>query len=590
MQNTTIDQQQNESLKKNPLFFYVRQHRRAFFTGLFFLLCTNALDAFYPILLKNVIDQISAKAELNLIYVSCAWFFGLYVALAASRFCWRVFFGRYHTLAAEDLRNRIFAHFTKMGPNFFHKNPVGELMSLITNDVQSFRGGIGSGVLLIVDAISLLVFILPAMIHLNPEWTWKTLIFVPFVPFFIRKVMDLIFHSYKIQQDKLSEISGITQEIIAGIRVIKGFVQEKTRLNLYNKKSRELELATNKVVSADSLFDPVMEIAVASGTVTLLWIAGQDVMSGAVSVGTLVAFQRYISKMVWPMTAVGAGLSHYKKGMASFLRIREVLDQQSDIPDLGSKEITRFDSLSVKNLSYTYPGSSTPALQNVNFEVRAGETFGIVGPVGSGKTTLLYLLNRLYPAPPQSIHINELALEDITQRSLHSQLVLVPQEPFLFSESIGQNISFSTDENEERLSEAQDWARIVDIDEEIKSLPHQFNSELGERGVNLSGGQKQRLTIARGLMTRAPVVMLDDSLSAVDTKTEKSIQQRLAQASTAAQKRTQIIVAHRLSTLQHADRILVLNEGQVEALGTHQELLEFSKTYRELVRLQESTT
>jgi ATP-binding cassette subfamily B multidrug efflux pump len=575
------------ALKKNPLLFYIRANKRPFVLGMIFLLITNFLDAISPLILKIGIDQITEKASTGELVKTVGLFFLAMSGLALTRFCWRTFFGRYHTLAAEDLRNRLFRHLGTMGPNFFHKNPVGELMSLITNDVQSFRQGIGSGVLVLVDALTITAIVLPVMLMMNVAWTWKTLIFLPVVPIIIWKVTELIFSSYKVQQDHLSELAGNSQEIVGGIRVIKSFAQEQTRLAIYNKISRKFEVSSNNTAKYDALFSPVMEFGVASGSVILLFLAADDVLSGAVSIGTLVAFQRYIQKMVWPMTALGLGLSQFKKGMASFARIREVLDQDTDVPNSGTLELKTFESLEVKNLSYRFPGSDYQVLKNISFSIAPGETVGLVGPVGSGKTTLLYLLNRLYPSAPNQIFVNGHSIEQIEQRSLHSQLVLIPQEAFLFSDTIHDNIHFTSDSErteESSVQHVRDWARVVDIDHEIDSLPLKFDSHLGERGVNLSGGQKQRLTIARGLMVRAPLIMLDDSLSAVDTKTEKAIQDRLNQGH--ERRQAKLIVSHRLTSVESADKIIVLKDGEIEAIGTHQQLLNISPTYSGLALLQ----
>ncbi len=549
---------------------------------MFFLILTNTIDGLYPLVLKKGIDQVTQKIAIGEISKTAALFFLMMAGLALTRFCWRTYFGKYHTLAAEDLRNRLFQHMAQMGPNFFQKNSVGELMSLITNDVQSFRQGIGSGVLVLVDAITIVCIVLPIMLLMNPEWTLKTLVFLPLVPFIIWRLTKLIFTNYKIQQDNLSELSGISQEIIAGIRVIKSFAQEKTRLSIYNRISKKYELSSNRTAITDALFMPVMEFGVASGSVILLFVAAPDVLSGAATIGTLVAFQRYIQKMVWPMTALGLGLSQYQKAMASFSRMKELFDQQTDIPDNGTIELKTFDGLRVKNLSYQYPGSQSWALKNLNFEIQKGQTIGLIGPVGSGKTTLLHLLNRLYPAQAETILINEVSIEKFTQSSLHRQLVLVPQEAFLFSESILDNVALS--EGASDLEGVRDWSRVVDIDKEIEGLPQKFHSHLGERGINLSGGQKQRLTIARGLMVRAPFIMLDDSLSAVDTKTERSIQDRLDRHGKSRQ--TKLIVSHRLTSVERADQIIVLKNGEIEAIGKHADLLISSKTYSRLAEIQ----
>lgn len=575
---------------QNPLWYYIRKHKKHFSLGMFFLLLTNTLDGLYPLILARGIDQIASGQPLREVGMTTLLFLGSMTLLAGSRFCWRVFFGRYHTLAAEDLRNRIFKHFTTMGPQFFKKNPIGELMSLITSDVQYFRRGIGSGVLVLVDGVSIICVVLPLMIWLNPHWTWKTLIFLPLVPFLILKVTRLIFKYYKIQQDRFAELSGISQETIAGIRVIKSFALENRRLQFYNQKSLEFEKSANRTAQVDSLFGPVMQFGVASGTVILLFVAADDVLTGAATIGTFVAFQRYISKMVWPMTALGMGLSQYQKGMASFERIKSILLEPTDIPDQGQIEIKSFESLEVKNLTYQFPENTQPTLKEISLKIQAGEKIGIVGPVGSGKTTLLHLLNRLYPAPLGTIFVNGHELTEITQRSLHSQIAMVPQEPFLFSESVSENMKMGLDDQtlaQIENHEVEHWASVVDIKHEVDALPHQFQSQLGERGVNLSGGQKQRLTIARGLMTRAPVLMLDDSLSAVDHKTEKVIQNQLHQQLNGQSfKKTQVIVTHRLSAIENADQIFVMNNGRIEATGTHQELMKSNSIYQRMAEIQ----
>jgi ATP-binding cassette, subfamily B, multidrug efflux pump len=575
--------QDNEILKKNPLLYYVRHNKRSFALGILFLVVTNSLDGVYPLILKQCIDLVSERASHSQIADTAFLFFLVMSGLAITRYLWRVYFGRYHTDAAEDLRNRIFYHLSKMGPSFFKKHPVGEIISVLINDVQSFRQAIGQGVLVFIDGIVIAIVILPLMIWLNPSWTWKTLVLLPLVPFMIKKLTQMIFTTFKTQQDKLAELSGVSQEIAAGVRVIKSFAQEDNRLNYYNQYSSSYEKSCNRTAAWDSLFMPVMEFGVASGSVILLFIGAEDVLMGTATIGTLVAFQRYISKMVWPMTALGLGYSQFQKGMASFSRIKKVLDQVTDIPDSGVEEIRKFEKLEVKNLSFQYPDGNSRVLDGVSFTIQAGQLVGIVGPVGSGKTTLLHLLTRLYPASPESIFINDLSIEKIQQKNLHDQIVMVPQEAFLFSEMISENMGYGLSQAPEK-PELAHWARAVDIDSEINELPSGYDSQLGERGVNLSGGQKQRLTIARALITRAPVVMLDDSLSAVDVGTEAKIKNSVSELT--GEKKTRIIVAHRLTTVENADQIIVMNEGKIEAIGRHRELINTSATYRNMAQIQ----
>ncbi len=582
MKNTSKDSIK-KFLNEHPLKFYIKYQPKSFSLGMTFLIITNTIDGLYPLILKKGIDQISSQAPFSDVTQTAILFFVCMASLALTRYLWRTQFGKYHTLAAEDLRNKIFTHLSQMGPQYFKKTSIGELMSLITNDVQAFRQAIGSGVLILVDGITIIGIVLPLMMMLEPNWTWKTLIFLPSVPFLIWKVNKLIFDRFKTQQEKLSQLSQFSQETSTGIRVIKSFALESNQLKKYNILSEEYEKASNESAKVDALFAPVMQFGVASGTVILFFLAGPDVLSGAVTLGTFVAFQRYIQKMVWPMTALGLGFSQYQKGMASFSRIKEVLLQKTDIPDDGTLDITQFDSLEVKDLSFNYYDSATPQLKNISFRILKGQKIGIIGPVGSGKSTLLHLLTRLYPATSGSILVNGHPIESITQRSLRQKIAFVPQEPFLFSESISQNLSFGTD-NLLSENEIQRWADVVDIRAEIETLPQNFESELGERGVNLSGGQKQRLTLARGLITEAPVIILDDTLSAVDHKTEKTIQKHLSDE--LGSKKTQIIVSHRISSVSDSDLIIVLNNGEIENTGSHDQLLKQSSIYRNLAQLQ----
>lgn len=578
MENTS----ENQSLFKKPLWFYIKYNPRAFTLGMVFLLATNILDGVYPLIMKIAIDQIEARAPLSDIGKTCVMFFAIMAGLAFTRFCWRNFFGQFHTYAAEHIRQKLFRHITSLGPNFYHKNQVGELMSLMTNDVQSFRQAIGPGMLILADGVIIICVVLPIMISMSWSWTWKTLIFLPLVPFLIWRVMQLIHRNYKTQQDRFSELTGVAQETVGGIRVIKSFAQENNRTALYNTVSSAFEKACNKVARVDSFFVPVMEFGVTSGSVILLFVAKDDVYSGAVSIGTFVAFHRYIQKMVWPMTALGLGFSYFQKGYASFDRIKDVLKTETDIPDLGKIEVTKFEKLEFRNVSYKHPGSSVYALKNISFTLSAGESLGVMGPVGSGKTTLLHLLSRLYPLAEGQILVNGHPIEDITQESLRRTFLLVPQEAFLFSDSIYENISFglperASDEDVLRMTE------IVDLQSEINALPHKYESQLGERGVNLSGGQKQRLTIARGLIMHTPVLVLDDSLSAVDTRTEKAIELEMSKNKGTL---SRIIVAHRLSSLKGVDKILVLKDGAVEAWGDRDTVFRESPTFQKIVQIQ----
>ncbi|MGZ3802776.1 MAG: ABC transporter ATP-binding protein [Pseudobdellovibrionaceae bacterium] len=573
------------ALFKNPLLHYIRHQPRSFGIGIFLLMVTNSLDGLYPLLLKVGIDQIEKHQPLGSLGHTSLLLIAAISCLGIARYGWRRNFGKFHTYAMEDMRLRIFKHFTNLGPSFFQKNQVGELMSVVTNDVASFRQAIGPGLLIFLDGVIYLLIILPVMFSLNFTWTWQTLILLPLIPFLINKVMQLIHQNYKIAQDRFSELTGISQETIGGIRVVKSFSQEERRTDLFCQASRQLEIANNKVAFIDALFIPVMEFGVTSGSVILFFIAANDLYLGIVSIGTFVAFHRYIQKMVWPVTALGLGFSYYEKGRASVDRIKEVMVQATDIPDTGSLELQKFDSLEFKNISFKYPGTEVYALKNISFKIVAGEHVGLVGQVGSGKTTLVNLMLRLYPVQEGQILINGITIEKYTLKSLRATLTLVPQEVFLFSETVSRNISYGFAEDPDFKS-VERMTHVVNLRTEIENLPQKFDSQLGERGVNLSGGQKQRLSIARGLILSSPFLILDDALSAVDTRTEKIIDDELAK--TKAQQ-TRLTIAHRLSSLKSTDTIIVLKDGSLEAMGSATELMQRSPSFRTIVSVQSNS-
>lgn len=572
-------------LFKNPLLHYIRHQPRAFGIGIFLLVVTNSLDGLYPLLLKVGIDQIEKHHPLDALGRTSLLLIAAITCLGIARYGWRRNFGKFHTYAMEDMRLRVFKHFTTLGPSFFQKNQVGELMSVVTNDVASFRQAIGPGLLIFLDGVIYLLIILPVMFSLNFTWTWQTLILLPLVPFLINKVMQLIHQNYKIAQDRFSELTGVTQETIGGIRVVKSFSQEEHRTGMFCEASRKLEKANNKVAFIDSLFIPVMEFGVTSGSVILFFISADDLYSGVVSIGTFVAFHRYIQKMVWPVTALGLGFSYYEKGRASVDRIKEVMVQATDIPDTGVLELRNFESLEFKNVSFKYPGTEVYALKNISFKISAGEHLGLMGQVGSGKSTLVNLMLRLYPVLEGEILINHIPLEKYTLNSLRATLTMITQEVFLFSETVSRNISYGCTEDPD-FKAVEHMTQVVNLQSEIENLPQKFDSQLGERGVNLSGGQKQRLSIARGLLLTSPFLIMDDSLSAVDTRTEKIIDEELSKTKVQP---TRLTVAHRLSSLKSADKIIVLKNGTMEAIGTASELLRTSPSFRTIVSVQSNS-
>ncbi|MDZ4677562.1 MAG: ABC transporter ATP-binding protein [Oligoflexia bacterium] len=578
------------------LRFYMALYGRYFWIGIGFLVLTNILDVLPPLIIMRGVDQITNKAPLNELGKTAALFAIITFALAIVRFHWRMQFGKFHQNLAKDLRERVFKKLTELGPTFYSKNPIGELMSLVTNDVETIRMGMGPGLLVLTDAFLYFLTIPPIMMALSIPLTFKTLALLPILPFFIHWLGNVIHRRFLEVQERFSELSGITQEGITGIRIIKSYVQEENQVKVFNTASCKWQDHSQTVAWAESFMHPVMEFCVSVGVVVLLYLGSKDVLGGVLTIGGFVAFQRYIIKMVWPMTAVGWGFSLISQARASLERIDEFLNTAPDVQLHAHKlnnsmPTVKIDQvvepqlnglIEIKNLNFSYPYSTRLALKDISLNIYPGDTLGIVGPVGSGKTTIAQLLCHLYAVERGKIFINSIDINDISLQTLRRHISLVPQDTFLFSASITENMSFGM-EATASVDHLTRVAQIAKLEDEIEALPQRYDTMLGERGVNLSGGQKQRMTITRALLRKSPVIIFDDSLSAVDAETETLILRRLKEET---QKHTTIIISHRLSTLSLCNRIMVLKDGAIEGFGTPEELRTTSSTYRELLQLQ----
>lgn len=571
----------NSELLSRPYRFYIKRHKGLVAAGAVSLFFTNLLDSLVPLLTGLTIDRIKDGRPIQDIGEMVAWMLAVIVGMSLFRFLWRIFWARFAHLTAHDLRGRLFARMTELGPTFFRPRKVGQLITLISNDTNSFRMGIGPGFLVLLDGIFLTIIILPLMLWVSPTWTWQTLALMPFVPFLVNFILQRLHVAYHSRQERFADFSGSAQEIISGVRVIKSFAQEHNQTQQFNKHSNAFRLSCDRVAWWDAFFGPALETPVALGSVILLVLGAPYVMSGEVTLGQFIAFYQYIQRMVWPMSAIGIGLGHIQEGRASFKRMAEVLRFEPDVPDLGETEISEIESLEVRDLSFCYPGSSHKALDGVSFRLERGQCLGVTGMTGSGKSTLIEILTRQYAVPPGVVLINGVSIEKIKIASLRRLIGVVPQEAFLFSRKVSENVALGVDEWD--LDDVRTAAQGVQIDKEIESWPAAYDALVGERGVNLSGGQKQRMTLARAIICDYPLVILDDALSAVDAKTEERILKNLQGE---LKKSTSIVVSHRLASVREADLIVVLRDGKVEAQGRHGDLVRTSETYRVLQEMQ----
>ncbi len=573
-----IDPKIHPQLLNHPLRYYLRKFRRWVFVGFFFLIVTNLLDGLWPLLIKATLDHLENQSAQKDINRTILLFFLTMTGLSVTRWGWRFGFGFFHTNIVEDLRRKSFLKVLALSQRFFNKTPVGDLVSIVINDIQTFRQNIGSGILIFSDGIIIMLIILPIMVSLNSEWTWKCLILIPLVPPAIWVMMRRIHQSSSQQQHDFGELSGICQENVSGIRLIKGFAMEKKILEAFAKINQQYTHSSLRTSFWDALFSPLFHGAVAFGNVILVFLVLKDLPEKDISIGTFVAFSRYIQKMVWPMMALGMGLSQFQKGFGAYERVRVLLKEQSEIKDRGNLQIGEFKKLEIRNLSFAYNLHGQPCLDDLSMTIKKGDFVGIFGPVGAGKSTLLQLLLRLYEPASGEILINDLPYADYRLSSLRQTFCLVPQDMFLFSETIKENIAreVSDDVVAETLFKVQ-------LANEISKFPQGIHTPLGEKGVNLSGGQRQRMTLARALVQAPQVIMIDDTLSAVDVETEAKI---LAEIFALAKGKTLIFVTHRIAPLIKAQKIVVINQGRIEAQGRHEELLISSPTYQQIAAIQ----
>ena len=565
---------------------YVIRYWWRYVLGIAALFLVDQVNAEVPKLSGQLTDGL-AQGILNAGGIwEIAWrLLGMGTLIMLGRFGWRVFLFGAARLVERDLRSDLFEHLETLSMSYFNQHKTGDLMAHFTNDLGAVRGLMGGTVITTFDASVMLVLVLTNMIR----FVSFRLTMIAVIPMIIIIFGDVWFgknmhRRFLARQEAFSGLTDQTQEAVSGIRVIKGFVQERKELAAFakaNNSSREKNL---NVVRLIALVLPMLDLVVGLSLLMTLVFGGRMAIYGEITVGQFVTFNSYVTMLVWPMIAVGESVSNFSQGMASLRRIRTILDEKPDIIDRGDPAVTSLKGdILFDDLSFRYPETETLALSHISVRVRAGESLAVVGRTGCGKTTLMNLLERLWDTEqPGMIRVDGHPLRDIPLSVLHRDLAYVPQDSFLFSDTIENNIAFGAEKA--TAEDIRAAARNADVDDNIMAFPDQYRTMLGERGVTVSGGQKQRIAIARALMRDAPVLILDDALSAVDTDTEERI---LTNLKAARKGKTTIIIAHRISTIQHADHILVLDDGTQAEYGTHQELLELGGIYRTIFDKQQ---
>ena len=573
---------------------YYFKYAHMLLLGILALLLVDMLQLEIPELYRMVINGLEfGEVEVNgatvpfdmafLVEHICGPMLYIVLAMVFCRFLWRVCLFGAGIKVETDLRSRMFNHSKHLSQQFYHKNKVGNMMSYYTNDLDTIQECFGDGVLMMFDALLLGGLAIAKMARMNWLLTVFTLIPMAFLLIIGTVVGQFMTKKWEARQEAFSALSDFSQENFSGIAVIKAFVKEFRELWAFKKLNKDNEKANIEFTKSSVLLHICVTLFVESVICVILGYGGYLVYSGVFNAGQLIEFISYFNSIVWPVMAVSQLIEKSSRGKASLKRVSELLDTPVDVKDAEGAtpvESVRGD-IEFRNLTFRYPDADYDALSDVSFKINAGENVGIIGKTGSGKTTIVDIILRIYNVPDGTVFVDGTDVNKITIESLRSACAYVPQDNFLFSDTIEHNIAFAVDDY--TTEEVMRYADLSDVHGNISEFQDGYNTVLGERGVTVSGGQKQRISIARALMKGASILILDDSVSAVDTETERTIIHNLR---TTRKGKTTILIAHRVSTVEKMDKIIFVDDGKILAVGTHDELLASSDEYRRTVELQ----
>jgi ATP-binding cassette subfamily B protein len=568
------------------LLGYVTRYRRSFLYGFACVTVTTSLTLAGPWVLKGAIDDLQLGLTAGKL-----WFYAIVLlALAAVAGLFRFVMRRIIVGASRhieyDLRKDFFASLQRLDAAYFRQHRTGDLMSRATNDLNAVRMMIGPSVMYTATTGLTFIVALMLMLSINARLTLLALIPLPLLSVAVRVVGSAVHRRFERIQAQLSEISAITQENLSGVRVVRAYRQEQAEMERFRRANDEYVRANNALIRLIGLYNPSMGLLMGLGALVVLWIGSREVVTGRMTVGELVAFNAYLMMLAWPMIAFGWVMNLIQRGMASWNRMLEVLDA---VPLITDAEATQSGieiehirgEIEFRHLTFGY--GDQEVLHDVSAVLPAGTTTAIIGATGSGKSTLLSLLARLHDPPPGTVFVDGHDVRTLPLAVLRGAIGFVPQEPFLFSATINQNIGFGARGEKGGPEHITGAAQIARMDKDIEDFPHGYDTVVGERGITLSGGQKQRTAIARALVVDPRILVLDDALSAVDTHTEEEILSRLTRV---LSQRTSIIVSHRVSTVRSADQILVLDRGRIVERGSHDSLVALNGLYAALHRQQ----
>lgn len=559
---------------------YFIRYKKKLLLGFVFIILSNIGSVYVPLLMKDSIDALQQKASSSLLLQYGLMIIGASIFAGIFRFMIRQSIIVVSREIEYDLRGDFWAHIQKLPLRFFQNNSTGNLMAHATNDINAVRTFIGPAVMYSVDTVVTLIMVLALMISLNFSLTIYSLLPLPVLSFMVYKVGKKIHQKFTIIQEKFAQLTTMAQENFSGIRVVKSYVREESEMNRYAEQSKDYVSKNMNLIRTQALIMPILFLITGMSIIIVVWAGGLKVISSEITLGELTALVVYLGFLIWPMIAFGWVINIIQQGEASMKRLNKIFDEPYEIEDslntnYSIKELR--GDIEFRNVSFRYSESHPYVFKDINLTIPRNSTLAIMGYTGSGKTTFINLIPRLYDCTEGEVLIDGMKVKNIPLNILRTNIGVVQQESFLFSDTVMNNLSYGLREiNEKRALEA---ASIAQFDGDVQTFPHKYDTIVGERGITFSGGQKQRASLARALAIDPKILILDDSFSAVDTHTEEEILKKIKEF---MQARTTIIISHRISTVKDADNIIVLSEGTIAEEGTHEELIELGGIYAEL--------
>ena len=563
-----------------PLLPYLKRYRRGFVAGALCIVFSNGAQAGLPRVIGNAAQSLSTGVTRHKLLV----FTMEVLALAAVRGIF-LFLTRWIVIGISrdiefDMRNDLFAHLEKLSYSYYQRMRTGDIMARATNDLNAVRMLMGPAIMYSANTLVFTAAALWFMVHTSPKLTLYAFLPLPIVSVVIQYFGRRIHERFERIQAMFSDISARAQENFSGARVIRAYVQEEAEIAAFETANQEYVARSLKLVRLMGMLWPTLELMLGLALVLVLWIGGREVLAGRMQIGAFTAFNIYMMQLTWPIIALGWVVNIFQRGTASLVRLNEILQEQPEIKDEPKAQTLAVKGeIEFRGLNFAYDGKTV--LRDVNLRIPAGTSMAIVGPTGAGKTTLVNLIPRIYDAAPGSVLIDGHPIRDYSLHSLRENIGFVPQETFLFSDRIRENIALGVESADDR--QIHNAAEAANIAADIEGFPERYQTMVGERGITLSGGQKQRTAIARALIRNPRILILDDALSSVDTHTEDKILNHLREV---MQGRTTIFISHRVSTVRNADRIAVLHDGRIVETGTHDELLALNGYYSDLYNKQ----